>query len=95
MLCVQFFHECQDQWKSLSGAEQQVPFPSALQINAIRSLLLDVKVCDLDSFAPHGVKELVIGLSWISDQSSFLSVEAAVMSLQMSEPGVVVRVDVG
>lgn len=95
MLCVQFLHERQDQWKSLSGAEQQVPFPSTVQINAVRSLLLDVKVFDLDSFAPFRVKVLVIGLSWIPYQRSSLSVEAAVLSLQMCEPSVVVGVNVG
>lgn len=91
---VEFFHESPDQWKSLSGAEQQVPFPSALQVNAIRSLLLDVNVFDLDAFVPSVLKALVIGLSWTSYLRQVLSVGAAVSFLQMSEPGVVVGVDV-
>lgn len=66
-----------------------------MHVNPIRSLLLKVKVFDLNSMAPFGVKILVIGLSWISRWRWFLCVVAAVLILQMSEPGVVVRVDEG
>lgn len=93
MLCVEFFHERQDQWVGLSGAEQQVPSPFATQVNAIRSLLLDVKVFYLDGFVPSVLKVLVFGLSCISYRRHVLSVGAAVLVLHMSETGVVVGVD--
>lgn len=45
VLFVQVFHESLDQGKSLTGADQQVPFHGTLQINPIRHLLPKVKIC--------------------------------------------------
>lgn len=94
MLFIEIVHESLDKGQSLAGAEQQVAFDFALQVDPIRSLLLKINVIDIESLAPSGVKVRIL-FSWNSFERGFLWVEAAVMWVQMSQSGVVVGVDVG
>lgn len=95
VLFIEFVHESLDNGQSLIGAEQQVAFYLTRQVDPIRSLLLKINIFDFESLAPSGVVIYVIGLSRIFFQRWFLWVEAAVVFLQVCEPGVVVGVDVG
>lgn len=94
MLFIEFVHESLDKGPSLAGAEQQVAFDVALQVDRVRSLLLKINIFDIEGLAPPGVRKLIFW-NWISLERGFLRVEAAVLWIQMSQSGVVVGVDVG
>lgn len=95
VLIIQFVHESLDKGQSLIGAEEQVAFDFAMHVDPIISAFCKINVLRIEGLTPFGVVIYVIGLSRISFHRWFLAVEAAVLFLQVCEPGVVAGVDVG